>query len=91
MIANQVESYICSDENTLKGRIMDVARIMVRTYSGAVLKEKLVVNIDGLDFVISLSEYWHGPLRLQAQNPVKTTMASDSSSFEYGVDVVDWL
>src|SRR3954468_14848507 len=47
-LANQVGTYICADENTQKGTIMDVARIMVRTDKSKELNDSFSVSIDGL-------------------------------------------
>ncbi|XP_058758617.1 uncharacterized protein LOC131631862 [Vicia villosa] len=88
MLANRFGSYVCSDENTLNGSNMDIARFMIRTSGTSVLNENLEVNINGIPYKIALREDSYGPLRLSLnQNAIKNKsnlFVSSSSESEEG-------
>lgn len=49
-------AFICVDENTSKGDALDVARIMVKVPLSFKSPDFLIVNIDGLDFKLTIRE-----------------------------------
>lgn len=55
MLANTIGKYICSDDNTLKGKCMDVARFLVKTICVMVLNESFNVLINGETFRIKMT------------------------------------
>lgn len=77
---DKVGRYVCSDENTLKAKIINVARIMVSTSSGEDMNEKLIVNIDDENLYINISEARHGLVRLVVNKNNKNRDVSSSDS-----------
>ncbi|XP_058783008.1 uncharacterized protein LOC131657654 [Vicia villosa] len=63
-ITTSVGVFICADDDTIKQRSFDVARILIRTKYCLVLNETYNISINDNVFRIKVVEDNHGPLRI---------------------------
>ncbi|XP_058774299.1 uncharacterized protein LOC131648567 [Vicia villosa] len=83
-IANLLGNFVCVDENTSAAANLDIARVMVRVPFNFVLKEQLVVSVDGEIFSLVLREDTYGPVRLLEK---KTEILNGESNYSSEFDV----
>lgn len=88
VFANSMGMYMCVDDNTLAGNILDIARVLVRVPCGFNLKDNISVLIDDIPFELQLREDTFGPVRI-SYTKVQKDHASSSSSSEDSWSIPD--
>lgn len=82
MLANSIGSFFFLDDNTSNKACLDISRVMVRVSSSFKLVERLKVEIDGMDFWLTLKEDSWGPLRLSSTSSDKVQHQKQDSRLE---------
>ncbi|XP_058726177.1 uncharacterized protein LOC131597499 [Vicia villosa] len=62
-IANYIGTFVSVDENTMKGSNRDITRFMVRVPVNFVLKERIIIDIDGVEFDLVMREDLYGAMK----------------------------
>lgn len=81
-LENLLGAFVCIDKNTASEANVDIARIMVRVPVDFIMKDSVLVLVDGVEFTILMREGSYGPLRLWKDSNVATKASSLSSSKE---------
>lgn len=81
-LVDSLGTFVCVHENTARGDILDIARIIVRVPAPFSMKDSLLVSIDGVEFTILMREDSYGLFRLWKESDVATKADSSSSSKE---------
>ncbi|XP_058739160.1 uncharacterized protein LOC131611050 [Vicia villosa] len=86
-VANLLGNFICVDDNTSAVINLDIARIMMKVPFNFVLKEQMVVTIDGEVFHLVLREDTFGPVRI-LEKKLEASNGDSNSSSEYDLETI---
>ncbi|XP_028215124.1 uncharacterized protein LOC114397228 [Glycine soja] len=80
-LTKDIGVFVHSDDNTMKRKTMDVARLMVRTVKKEAINMIRKVCINGVSFSIKMVEDWFGPIQWSSlQDQSKRELYNDENS-----------
>lgn len=80
-LTKDIGVFVNSDDNTMKRKTMDVARLMVRTVKKEAIHMIRKVCINGVSFSIKMVEDWFGPIQWSSlQDQSKRELYNDENS-----------